>query len=1061
MKHFFHNLLIAACTLLCAASSAFAAADDLITVSGVVLDNKKEPVTGAVVMLQGSPTVYAVTDIDGKYTLKVPREKAVLDFNCMNFKMQSIPVNGRSRIDVVLEEDAQMLDEIVVVGYGAMRRSDLTGSVASVKVEEEDAARSTSLDQLLSGRVSGVQVLNNGASPDGGVSIRVRGLSSFNGSTEPLYVVDGVIINGASTAAGGFTQGGGDAGTAEETNGLNGINPQDIASMEILKDASATAIYGSQGANGVVLITTKAAKQEKMTVKFNAGVTVSNVNKRIDMLQFDDFVDFLSASGAQSALNRIYDKETGNLKVTPVDWQDYSFRTAVGQRYYFAIAGRPEAVRYMFSVGYNNTQGAVRNTGFEQYTMRLSLDKQLSRKITVGTKINLGYSVSQLSQGANSSKVTAQGSWMRSILTYQPYSEYNIFEEDEDDENISAGPDRWLKYFTSTKKELRVTPNMYFQWDITPWLSFKTIAGGDWRSTRFDRFKGEQISRLVGSLANSTGIDFLNWNWDNMLLVNKSFSGGHHLSGTLGMTMSGNYRHTVYNEGWWLDQDGARTEAISNAQPLYSTFTYSETSYRILSFYLRAIYSWKDRYVLTATVRADGSSRFQGANKWGVFPSFAFAWRLNEEHWFNVPVISQMKLRVGWGLVGNQNMSSYATIPTYSSTRVADHTVTNDSHSQIGVYLGGIANPKLRWETTDQVNAGIDMGFFKGRLAFSVDFYNKLTRDLLQQKQIARSSGFTTMWVNQGTIRNRGVEFSFNAVPVKTREFEWTLGGNLSVNRNRITAIGEDIQRGEIYLSPGNKREVNYFWGGTLRASTSSIAILNIFIEGQPLGQFYGLKSAGIVQEGEDWPGFGDGAKAVPGDVKYLDLNGNGCIDDDDRTLIGDPNPDFTFGFNTSFTWKGLTLAADFNGAYGNDIYNNNLSQDLATNVATSATRVHNIRSDAFRNAWSSFNRGGKAPRLGYSEDQNYITDRYVEDGSYLRLANLSLSYRIPLKKKKNAFLKGLSVGASCGNVFVATAYSGWDPEVNSFGADIRRMGVDVGSYPNTRSFTGDIKFTF
>ena len=280
------------------------------------------------------------------------------------------------------------------------------------------------------------------------------------------------------------------------------------------------------------------------------------------------------------------------------------------------------------------------------------------------------------------------------------------------------------------------------------------------------------------------------------------------------------------------------------------------------------------------------------------------------------------------------------------------------------------------------------------------------------------------------------------------------------MNRNRITAIGQDLQSGEIYLSPGNKQEVNYFWGGTLRASNSSIAILNIFIEGQPLGQFYGLKSAGIVQEGEDWPGFGDGAKAAPGEVKYLDLNGNGCIDDDDRTLIGDPNPDFTFGFNTSLTWKGLTLTADFNGTYGNDIYNNNLSADLATNVASTSTLVNNVRADAYRNAWSPRNPSGTAPRLDYSADQNYITDRYVEDGSYLRLAHLSLSYRIPLKGK-NAFLKGLSLGFSCGNVFVATSYSGWDPEVNSFGADIRRMGVDIGSYPNTRSFTGDIKFTF
>jgi len=1058
MKHIFIYIIIVAGALLSTITPAFAASEQ-ITVSGTVTDSKKTPVIGAIVMLHGSSSVFATTDIDGKYSIKVPASGAVLDISCMSYKSTSAPVNGRAVVNIILEDDSLALDEAVVVGYGAMRRSDLTGSVASVKVDEDDAARSTSLDQLLAGRVAGVQVLSNGASPDGGISVRVRGLSSFNGSTEPLYVVDGIIINGASTSESGFTQGGVEGGTADETNGLNGINTQDIASIEILKDASATAIYGSQGANGVVLITTKAAKKDKMTVNFNAGVTVSSVNKRIDMLQFDEYVNYLEDNGCLNALGRIYDSQTGNLKVIPMDWQDYSFRTAVAQRYYFSISGRPEAVKYMFSLGYNNTQGAVKNTGFQQYTMRLNLDKKLYRTVTMGAKINLGYSISDMAQGATASRITAQASMLRSILTYHPYSDYNVYEGEDDDEYNAAGPDKWLKYFTSKKRELRLNPSMYLQWDITSWLSLKTTAGCDWRSTQFDKFKGSKISRLVGSLANKSNLDYLNWNWDTMFLVNKSFSGGHKLSGTLGMTMTGNYKHTVYNEGWWLDQDAAGAGSISNADPDYSTFRYTETAYQILSFYLRGIYNWKERYVLTATVRADGSSRFQGANKWGIFPSFAFAWRLNEERWFNVPVISQTKLRIGWGLVGNQAVSSYATIPTFTSTRVADHTLTNEANSQIGIYLSGIANQDLRWETTDQLNIGLDMGLFKGRLAFSLDFYNKLTKDLLQQKQIARSSGYSTMWVNQGTISNRGVEFSLNTVPVKTRDFEWTLGGNISVNRNQITSIGQDIQSGEIYLAPGNKQNVNYFWGSTIRASSSNIAILNIFIEGQPLGQFYGLKSAGIVQDGEDWPGFGEGAKAQPGDVKYMDLNGNGCIDDDDRTIIGNPNPDFTYGFNTSFTWRRLTLTATFNGSYGNDIYNYNLSQDLATYVSTSTISVHNIRSDAYRDAWSLTNKNGSKPRLQYNEDNNYITDRYVEDGSYLRMSNLSLSYKIPFKKK--SAIKGLAIGASCGNVFVVTAYSGWDPEVNSFGSDISRMGIDIGSYPNTRSYTFDLKFTF
>lgn len=1053
-------------TIISALASVVIANAQGITVSGVVTDAKQQPVVGAVVMLEGSTTVASVTDIDGKYTLKVPSKDAKLNVSCMSYKTQSVSVAGRGKIDFVLEDDSELLDEVVVVGYGSMRRSDLTGSVASVKVNEDDAAKSTSLDQLLEGRVSGVQVLSNSAAPDGGVSVRIRGLSSFNGSTEPLYVVDGVIINGASSSETSLSQGSTEAGTSEETNGLNGINPQDIASMEVLKDASATAIYGSQGANGVVLITTKSATKDKPVIRFNAGVALANANKKMDMLEFDDYVNYLLDNGNTTALNRIYEnpyQKTG-LKVVPINWQDYSLHTSVNQRYYFSVSGRPKTSQYFFSLGYNNNQGAVKNTGFEQYTMRFTLDKKLFKTVKVGTKINFSYTKSKLSQGASSGRITAQASMLRSILTFRPYAGYDIYDEEsiDDDEDNAAGPDKWLRYFINDKNEVRVTPSIYAQWDIVPWLSFKSTLGADYRGTQLEKFKTNRISRLVGTLGSKNTVTNLNINWDNLFLVNKKFNGGHNLSGTLGMTMTKSNKDNTYSEGWWLEnQDGAGIASINNGVSPYTTFWYGETGYQILSFLARAVYNYKDRYVLTATFRSDGSSRFQGKNKWAQFPSFAFAWRLNQEPWFNVNCISMAKVRLGWGLVGNQAVASYATIPTMSSTTVSDHTLGNESRTQIGVYLDALANRDLKWETTDQVNAGVDLGFFNGRLSLTVDLYNKLTRDLLQSKQIASSSGFSTMWVNQGTIQNRGIELSLDTVPVKVGDFEWTLGGNISFNRNRIAEIGADIQSGDIYLTPDNKQTVNYFWGSTLRSSSSNIAILNIFIENQPMGLFYGLKSNGIVQSGEDAPGFGAGAKAQPGDVKYVDINKNGYIDDDDRTIIGNPNPDFTFGFNTSLSWKNFTLTADFNGSYGNDIYNNNLSHDLNTNATATTSTVKNVRYSAYHEAWSLTNQGGAYPRLGYNEDTNYITDRYVEDGSYLRLANVALSYRVPFKKNTKCFIKGLNLGASCGNVFVWTKYSGWDPEVNSFGADIRRMGVDVGSYPRTRTYSFDVKFTF
>lgn len=1028
-------------------------------ISGVVTDSSNQPVPGAVVMADGTTDMAAVTDNDGKYTISTSASVTALTVSCLGFKTQVRNIGKTSRMDFILEYSSEEIDETIVVGYGSMKRSDLTGSVSSVRVDEDNAARSTTMDQLIRGRVSGVQVMSNSGAPDGGINIRVRGLSSFNGSTEPLYVVDGVIINAASGSEASLTNAGAEGGTSEETNGMNGINPQDIASIEILKDASATAIFGSQGANGVVLITTKSAKKEKPVVNFNSSVTVSTAYRHLDMLKFDEYVSFLKDNGNTAALERIYDPQTGDLIVTPVDWQDYSMRTAVSQKYYLSISGKPKTAQYYFSLGYNDTQGVLKNTGFRQLTSRLSVDSQLFKALKVGAKVNVSYSSSLLSQGATSTRVTAQTSMLRSIVSFRPFSGYEMDESDYDDEDNAASPDKWLKYFDNTKREFRVTPSIYVQWQILPWLTFKSSFGCDYRGAQLDKYKGQQISRLVGSIASRSSYENIAANWDNLFLVDKQFKGGHSLSGTLGITMTSNSKDITYTEGWFLPGNNENGDAINTATPPNSTFWYKETNYSILSFLARAIYNYKERYILTGTMRADGSSRFQGRNKWGYFPSVAFAWRLAQEPWFNVSWISSAKLRASWGLVGNQAVSSYATIPTYSGVIVSDHTPTNPAMGQIGIYLDAIANRDLRWETTSQFNVGFDLGFFQGRLSLSADYYDKTTRDLLQTKQIARSSGFATMWVNQGSIRNRGFEFSIDAVPVKTRNFEWTVGGNISVNRNRITEIGEDIQSGTIYIAPGDPRDVNYFWGSSLRVSTSNISVLNIFIEDQPMALFYGLKSAGIVQTGEDWPGFGTGGKAKPGDVKYLDLNGNGVIDDDDRTIIGDPNPDFTFGFSTSFTYKRLSLVADFDGSYGNDIYNNNLSMDLNTNYTAAATSVRNIRADAYRDAWSETNTGGTKPRLHYSDDQTYVTDRYVEDGSYLRLANLSLSYRIPLKKKE--VLKGMALGVSCGNLLVLTKYSGWDPEVNSFGSDIKRMGVDVGSYPRARTFTFDLKFTF
>lgn len=1031
-------------------------------ISGTVRDSKGEPVIGAVVMVEGDTATGSITDVDGKYNMVLPKGKDFsLVASCIGFKTSTQKTGGRAVVDFVLEEDKLLLDEVVVVGYGSMRKSDLTGSVASVKIDEDEAGRSTSLDQMLQGRASGVQVLSNNASPDAGVSIRIRGLGTFEGGSEPLYVVDGIIINGASSSVNQMSAGGTENSSNEEINGLMGINPQDIANIEILKDASATAIYGSLGANGVVLITTKVAGKEKPTVSFNTGVSVSTVSNHIPMLTFDEYCDYLSARGRSlSSLFENPETRTG-LKVQPVDWQKYTLRPAVSQRYYLSVSGRPKTLSYLMSLGYNDNQGIMKNSGSKQLTLRLNLDKTIGKKLTIGTKTGFGFIKSDLTSSANAKVSGSASSLTRSLLLYRPYMSLDK-DEDEDqidpeEEEVSSGPDRWLKHFTNTREEFRVTPSLYLDWKILKWLSFKSTIGADYRNTEIQKFKANKISTQNGSFASVSETERLRYNWDNVLNFHHKFFGGHTLNATLGASISKSISVSNMSEAWRIQQDRVGFPSINSGVAPYTNLQHDVTQYSLASFIARAIYNYKDRYVLTATYRLDGSSRFQGSNKWASFPSFAFAWRASSEPWFKVDFIETAKLRLGWGQVGNQAIPSYRTMSNYSGGVIGDHTPGNASMTQVAIYNSNIANRNLRWETTQQLNAGIDLGFFKGRLTFSMDLYDKQTKDLLQSKNIALSSGFSTMYVNQGNVLNRGIELSLDAVPVKIGDFEWSLGGNISFNRGRITYIGDGIERKEIYLTPDNKQTCNFFWGETIRSSTSNIAVLNIFIEGQPMGQFYGFKALGVVQEGEDWPGVASsGGKAKPGDVKYMDINGNGVIDDDDRTIIGNPNPDFTYGFNTSLSWKGLTVTASFNGSFGNDVYNANNFTEY--NTSKSGSRPYNVRREAFFEAWSPTHTNTVFPRLEYTDD--FISDRYVDNGSYLRLANLSIRYDFRFRNK-NLFIKGVGAGVSAGNLFVVTKYGGWDPEVNSFGSDLKRMGVDMGSYPNSRSFSLDLKFTF
>lgn len=1020
-----------------------------MTLSGVVRDSYGEPVFGAVVLLEGAPGVGTLTDVEGKYSLKVQVSSGKIVVQCLGYAEQKEEIAGKSIHNFTLEEDAEVLERAVVVGYGTMRESDITGSVAQVKLDEGEAGHATSLEQMLKGRAAGVQVQSSSGAPGAGIDIKIRGNSSFNGGGEPLYVVDGVIINSSNDSFSPLSQA---SLEGEETSGLLGINPQDIASMEILKDASATAIYGAMGANGVILITTKQAEKEKPVINFSNGLELARRYRKIDLLNLEEYGNFLQATAYTRGLTSIYrngyDASAGYL-VRDADWQDYMMRTAVNQRYYFSVANRSKSTSYMFSVSYKDNQGIVKSSGLTQFNARLSLDQNITPKFKIGLKANISKVYSQMIQGSSSGNMSSMTSAIRNMLNSRPY----MYEDDADDEaplteDNGARPDRWLKDYHNNRDEYRVIPTAYAEWKIMPWLTYKLTAGGDYRVKNTDQWKGPFVTFDSNwALSGLGNTQKLVYNIDNMFMFDKKLGKAHNISGTVGVSYYSQSSLTETSQGWNIAEYYGQGQSINSAPLTSTTFFYDESACATLSFLARAVYSLKDRYIFTGTYRCDGSSKFAKKNRFSNFPSVAFAWRMNEEPWFKFDKISTLKFRLGWGRVGNQALSSYQTFSNYGSVWYADHSVGNEKDAIRGLYPTNLANPELKWETTEQTNAGIDLKLNKKRLSFTLDVYDKNTYDLLQDVKIPVSTGFTSMWMNLGSINNRGIEFSSEALLIKRGDFSWEIFGNISHNENLITSIGLPSQEGE----------APFFYGKPIGSGNYIKTPVNIFIEGKPMGLFYGIKTDGIIQEGETGPGLTAEEPFGPGAVKYVDVNGDNLIDDLDRQVIGNPNPKFTYGFGTSVFWKDFSLAIQFEGVYGNQIANINLVQELDTSYI-----MQNIRSEAFFGAWTPETPDAKYPAVGaYTWAENKLfSDRYLEDGSYLRLASVSLGWDVPISPKYK-FINGLNVSVSAQNVLLFTKYSGWDPDVSSYGGNVLRMGCDYGSYPKARSISLDLKFRF
>lgn len=1038
-------------TLLFTIFAATAINAQAVIVTGTVIDENKEPVIGATVMLKGNAKIGNSTDLDGKFTLNIPDshlKNGTLVITYVGYQTRRVPLNGRTIISTELLPQPNELDEVVIVGYGSMKKSDLTGSLSSVKASEVEAASATSFDKLLQGKAAGVYVTTGSAAPGGSASVRIRGIGSLRGDNSPLYVIDGNIISdlGDTTDPMGAGQNSGNS-RKQEQDPLASINPQDIESIEILKDASATAIYGSQGANGVILITTKRGKTSKPNVTVSATVTMSKLAKEIPMLDFDGYMSFRNApeflNGAEP---------TSSEGLIPVNWQHNATRLAVSQNYRASISGKSNKTGYFLALGYADQNGVIRKTGVDKYDFRVNLDQEISDHLSLRSSTFFSHIGTTMTSGTDKLANT-RTSIVRQMISYKPY--INPTQTDEEytsyDENITS-PEVWFTDYDDDSREDFFNTSLTLDYKVLKWLTLRAKGGVVYKHKSRSMWYGKQT--FNGAQSNGkAGLAEMTSNFYNaefMAMFNHKFDKKHSINGTLGIVYDNKQIRQTGITGEDFFSEDLRADGISQAAKQYP-FKLNKTGQQLFSVLARAVYNFDNRYLLTATFRADGSSKFDKHNRFSYFPSFAAAWRMDQENWLrNVNCISNLKLRAGWGRVGNQAISPYQTLASYNNVTG----VNGDGQANPGIVPSRIPNPDLKWETSEQFNVGVDFGMFNQRLSFTADAYIKNTKDLLQEVATPYASGYTTMYVNNGKIMNKGLEFAISGVPYASQDWEVNLGANISFTDNKIKELG---------MAPSDfgvlHNEVGY-WGQNVGNNTFTKFPANVFLVNHSIGLFMGYQTNGILQqdtfdspEYQTKPLVMNGSQLKPGDVLYVDQNNDGVIDDKDRVILGNPNPDFTYALNASVRFKKFTLGMVFNGVVGNNIINANLIDETDVKNAN-----NNVRKDAFYQAWTAENRSNTYPRLGY-QPQGVLSDRIIENGSYLRLAQLSLDYRFDFKKSK--IIKGLTLNFTATNLFTVSSYSGYDPDVNTFSNDADRLGVDLTSYPTARNFTFGIIANF
>lgn len=1036
-------------------------------VSGVVNDDMGGPLPGATVQVKGSESIGSITDFDGKFTIALKDGETKIIISYVGFESQEVNIKDQNNISVSLQQDVSELEEVVVIGYGTVLKKDLTGSVSSVKVSETISRQSTTVDQLLQGRAAGIQVTQNAANPGSGISVRIRGTSSLRGNNEPLYVVDGIIISSASedvVATGGNNTG------QEQQNGLNGINPRDIEDIQVLKDASATAIYGSRGANGVILITTKKGTPNEVKTNFFVNTSMRSVTKTYDVLDAFDYARYRNESNLRTTAtqfpafhienNQLYQivNNDGNVSisdtpVTTVDWQDELLNLSTSLSVGGSVSGGSDNGNYYLSAGFNDQKGLAKNSSFKSGDIRLNLNQTLSPKIKINARLSGFFSATDFAEGGDLIG-SANQSFIRNLLSFRPILPDGL----EDAENIDdlgiSSPYSFIDDFEDKSNENRFFGSLTATFDLgLKGLSYQLRAGGNIRTKERRRFYG--LTTFVGLNANGqlqlSSMNASSFQVVNTLRFNRTFNRKHRINAVLGLT----YDQRTTKNMTYVVQDFVTLEKTTEqpflGQVISSPLANLDRETKLFSILGRVNYAFNNKYILTASFRRDGVSKFLEEDRYGFFPSVALAWNLHREGFIqNVDAIDELKLRVGWGQIGNHGIGAYGTLSNYGiNSSVLYGTPTNGT--SVPLILNNIANATLTWETTEQSNIGVDFSLADGIVTGTVDAYDKTTKDLLVSSNIAPSTGFSNLLVNRGELSNKGLEIALQFNPTSTDDLEISFGGNIAFNKTRIEGLSS--QPLSPILIDGSYADRRFYLGNTISRGNYFKYPANIFIEGEETALFYGFETDGIYQTGDTTVG-----NAQAGDVRIIDQNGDNVIDISDRTIIGNPNPDYTFGINLSVRYKAFSLSALVNGVYGNDIINGNLLQ-----MGNAEGLFRNILSDAYHGAWRPEKPSNSYPRIGYLGNDGpeflAISDRYVEDGSYLRLNNITLGYDLPINQ--NNTIKGANIYVTGQNLLTLTNYSGYDPEITSFMWTGLINGVDWNGPPNSRNILIGLNLNF